>query len=135
MSAQPAGTSRRAVSEYRRSTDPFDEWYLDWCVTNDRGAMALSADLYASFKEFCEAGGIEKVMTNKSFGLKLAEKQHEKHKRNGNIWRVGIRLRTEAERMAADRAQEAEDAGSGIGAGVVDDSAFGGADDDMPEGW
>lgn len=108
-------TSKRAVSEYRRSTDPFDEWYLDWCVTNDRAAMAMAADLYGSFKDFCEAGGIEKVMTNKSFGLKLAEKQHEKHKRNGNIWRVGIRLKTETEREAAERAQEVEDASAGVG--------------------
>lgn len=126
-------TSKRAASEYRRSTDPFDEWYLDWCVTNDRGASAKAADLYASFKEFCEAGGIEKVMTTKSFGLKLAEKQHEKHKSNGNIWRIGIRLKTEAERDAAERAQEDEDAKAGIGTALhVVDSAF---DGDQGDRW
>lgn len=126
--------SRRAVAEYRRSTDPFDEWYLDWCVTNDRGARALSSDLYRSFKESCEGRGVEKVMTATSFGLKLAEKQHEKSKSNGVIWRLGIRLRTEAERATLERDQEADDAA--IGPVSVAETEGPHADGtDLPEGW
>lgn len=140
--------SRKAASEYRRSTDPFDEWYLDWCVTADRSAMCRSADLYASFKAFCTAAGLEKVPTETKFGLKLAERQHEKHKSGGNIFRRGIRLKTDAERNAAEAAQEAEDArfvpdGAQVpegpaaapvapAAGDLDDPW---ADDALPEGF
>lgn len=106
--------SKRAGAEYRRSTDPFDEWYLDYCVSNDRGLRTRSSELYASFKKFCEDAGQEKITTEKNFGLKLAEKQHERHKSNGNIWRIGIRLKTEAELAAAERAEEAEDAAAGL---------------------
>jgi putative DNA primase/helicase len=120
-------TSKRAGAEYRRSTDPFDEWYLDRCVSNERADRTLASELYANFKVFCEAAGQEKIMTVKSFGLKLAEKQHERHKSNGNIWRMGIRLRTEAELLAAERAEEAEDAR----AGLVAPSAAPGAGDDQ----
>lgn len=115
--------SKRAGAEYRRSTDPFDEWYLDHCVSNDRGARALSSDLYASFKAFCEAAGQEKIMTSKSFGLKLAEKQHERHKSNGVILRLGIRLKTAAELAAAERAEEAEDAAAGLVEPLADDDS------------
>jgi putative DNA primase/helicase len=142
-------TSARALAEYRRSTDPFDEWYMDWCVTNDRDVSTRASDLYASFKEFSDLRGTEKIMSSTSFGLKLAEKQHEKHKSNGNIFRLGIRLRTDAERAAMERTQEAEDRAAGIrvvsdvaqpstanddryGAGIGDDFGRG---DDLPEGW
>lgn len=109
-------TAKRATAEYRRSSDPFDEWYLDRCATNDRSNWAWASDLYESFKAFCTEQGVEKVMTSKSFGLKLAEKQHERHKSNGNIQRIGIRLKTPQELVAAERAEEAEDARAGIGA-------------------
>lgn len=108
-------TTKRATDEYRRSTDPFDEWYLDRCVTNDRSEMAEAKALYDSFKAFSEEAGLEKVMTQKRFGLKLAEKQHERHKRNGTIWRIGIRLKSEGELAAAERADEREDAAAGVG--------------------
>ena len=109
-----ARKSEKAVSEYRRSTDPFDEWYLDLCVTNDSSQSTLSTVLYGSFKAFCEAAGQEKIMSQKTFGLKLAEKQHERHKSNGQIWRIGIRLKTEAEREAEERVAEARDRAAGL---------------------
>lgn len=107
-------TTKRATAEYRRSSDPFDEWYLDRCVTNDRSERALAKELYEDFKLFCEKSGLEKVMAQKSFGLKLAEKQHERHKSQGVIWRIGIRLKTQGERDAAERAEEAEDQAAGV---------------------
>lgn len=116
-------TTKRATAEYRRSSDPFDEWYLDRCVTNDRSEKALAKDLYDDFKLFCEESGLEKVMAQKSFGLKLAEKQHERHKSQGVIWRIGIRLKTQAERDAAERAEEREDQEAGVSAGRFGDAA------------
>ena len=127
-------TTKRATAEYRRSSDPFDEWYLDRCVTNDRSERELAKVLYDNFKTFCEETGIEKVMAQKSFGLKLAEKQHERHKSQGVIWRIGIRLKSQNERDAAERAEEAEDQAAGVSAGA---SAAGwtGGDASLPPGF
>jgi len=124
-------TSKAATEEYRRSSDPFDEWYLDRCVTNDRSNWAWHSDLYDNFKAFCSDQGVEKVMTSKSFALRLAEKQHARHKHGGEIQRIGIRLRTANELRAAERAEESRDCRGGIGEpssppiGDVGDRPFG----------
>jgi putative DNA primase/helicase len=85
--------SEEVKDEYRRSSDPFGEWYLDRVVTTDASVRTLAKDLYADFKHFCEEQGMEKVPTPTAFGNNLAERQHKRKKSGGVIWREGIKLK------------------------------------------
>lgn len=85
--------SEEVKDEYRRSSDPFGEWYLDRVVTSDASLRTLAKDLYADFKHFCEEQSMEKVPTPTAFGNNLAERQHKRKKSGGVIWREGIRLK------------------------------------------
>lgn len=94
--------SEEVKDEYRRSSDPFGEWYLDRVRTDDPGARTLAKELYADFKAFCEEQGLEKFPSQTAFGTNMAERQHKRQKSNGNIYRLGIALRDRLSDLASE---------------------------------
>lgn len=105
LSNRELPTTRRSEEvkdEYRRSSDPFGEWYLDRVMTNDPSVRTLAKHLYDDFKHFCEEQGMEKVPTPTAFGNNLAERQHKRKKSGGIIWREGIRLKDATQRDSDD---------------------------------
>ena len=84
------------LSSYWAESSPLIEWMGEWCDTSDPAAETPARALYNHFKDWCERGGIEKVMTEAAFGRALSDKQHLRRKDGrGNIQRQGIRLRLE----------------------------------------
>jgi len=115
---KPSARSKEVKENYRNTSDPFSEWYRTRCVTGsptDSTLKEKGADLHADFKTFCEDElGIDpaKVPGLRAFGTQLDERQHPNRKSNGNKVRFGIRLKSDAERWADDRA--ADDAAAGV---------------------
>ncbi|GAA0745121.1 hypothetical protein CA233_18960 [Sphingomonas sp. ABOLD] len=66
-----------AIEEYRRSANPFSEWAHAKLDMSDPLARELSADLYTSYKEWCEAEGLSdnEVMNSTRFGRALGDLQ------------------------------------------------------------
>lgn len=66
-----------AIEEYRRSANPFSEWVQAMLDMSDPMARELSADLYASYKQWCEAEGKadSEVMNSTRFGRELGDLQ------------------------------------------------------------
>ena len=92
----PPTVVQEAIEDYRRASNPFGEWFGDSVDTSDPDARVLSADLYASYKTFCEDNGVgdREVMTSTGFGRALGDKQLPKRKgADGRVLRVGARLR------------------------------------------
>lgn len=131
----PPETVRAAIEDYRRSSNPFGEWFGERVATDDPEARALSADLYADYKQFCEdnAVGDREIMTSTAFGRALGDKQLAKAKNaQGKVIRKGCRLRTLDElslppagvQGGGDIAGGAPDRAPGNwGAGAYDDQA------------
>lgn len=85
--------SAEAVDDYRRTSDPFDEWMMDRVDLSDPNARTLTKELHGDFKAFCEARGIEKVMGTQAFASKCAERQLRSIKSMGVMYRLGISLK------------------------------------------
>lgn len=66
-----------AIEEYRRSANPFSEWAHARLDLSDPMARELSADLYASYKQWCEDEGLSdaEVMNSTRFGRSLGDLQ------------------------------------------------------------
>lgn len=130
---QPPTSVQEAIEDYRRSSNPFGEWFADRVDTRDPVHREKAADLYASYKAFCEENAVadREVMTSTGFGRALGDKQLRKMKgADGKVLRVGCRLRADHElaRAAAQAASEASAPPSPAAAGDPDD-------DDLPPGW
>jgi putative DNA primase/helicase len=128
--------------QYRQSVSTMGEWYMECCEVGDREALTPSGDLYASFKQYCENAGAEKVPSQTALGRWLRDKQHEEKKdRTGKRLRKGIRLREGAPLSAApDRADAPDPANpnsgvDGRGAPQAPASNWRDDDDDFGGGW
>lgn len=125
----------KEVSEsYRNSSDPFGEWYRARCVVGHPEQLRAGiSELHEDFQRYCrdEIGVDEdKIPKVRAFGTQLDERQHRSRKSNGVKVRLGIRLKTEAEREAGDAAKVARDAASDRQA-----SASQPAPSERPAGW
>lgn len=63
-----------ALEDYRRGSNPFAQWLADKVII-DKDAKARSSDLYQSYKDYCEAEGHERPMTQTTFGRALGDMQ------------------------------------------------------------
>jgi len=99
----PPERVKAALEDYRKGSSPFGEWFAERLVL-EPGVKTPSGDMYIDFKEWCEEQGIERVMTQTSFGNALADRQVIRAGMNGQgkVMRSGARLKTPAE-LAADR--------------------------------
>lgn len=84
---------------YRAQSSPFIEWLNERCVHGPAaiGEATSATALHNDFKSWSEDQGHEKIMTMTGFGRALGDRQIWKSKRNGNIVRLNIRLKTSAE--------------------------------------
>lgn len=97
---RPPAAVTEAIEEYRRASNPFGEWFAERVDVSDASARVLSADLYASYKTFCDDNGVSdrEVMTSTAFGRALGDKQLRKSKDSaGRVIRTGARLRDDGE--------------------------------------
>jgi putative DNA primase/helicase len=87
---------QKAVEEYRRESDPVQEWLEAETERNDPNAVTPVKRLYERFQLWCEVNG-ETPMHIRSFGRRLSEMGFEscRHYENGREWKAyrGIRLR------------------------------------------
>lgn len=91
---------REAIDDYRKASNPFGEWFTTFVDVRDPQARCRSAELYTSYKAFCEENGVgdRETMTSTAFGRALGDKQLMKAKDvNGNVIRKGARLRQASE--------------------------------------
>ena len=118
---------RDAIEDYRRASNPFSEWFRDWVDLRDPAARERSADLYSSYKKFCEDSSVgdREIMSTSAFGRALSDKQLMKGKDSvGKTIRKGCRLRlaeelglppgeagTHADVYGANRAMRVSDSG------------------------
>lgn len=101
-----------AIDDYRRSSNPFGEWFAEKVDTKDPDHRERAADLYDSYKAFCEENAVSdrEIMTSTAFGRALGDKQLPKMKgADGKVIRKGCRLRGATE--LAQAAAAAIDAG------------------------
>lgn len=98
---------KAALEDYRKASSPFGDWLSERCVTGEgaAGQRELSGELYASFKEWSEEQGHEKIMSTRAFGDALRDRQVALAGKDagGRKYRGPIRLKTLEER-AADNA-------------------------------
>lgn len=126
---QPAAMAD-VLADFWADSSPLLEWMTEWCDTKDPDARTAAKTLYDHFKNWCEEGGREHIMTATAFGRALRDKQHAVVKDSRGIrWRKGIRLREEG------RFDVAPGAGAvvPIGAAVMQAAVARGMEDDgMP---
>jgi len=91
----------KALDDYRRSSNPFGEWWMDR-VTPAPGHRELSSVLYADYKEWAEANGHE-PMKQAAFGRALADRQVLLAGKNadGKVTRKGAMLKPAARPAAS----------------------------------
>jgi putative DNA primase/helicase len=95
-----------ALDDYRRGSNPFAEWVADRTI-REASAWTSASALYADYKSWCDDNGVDRPMTQTTFGRALGDMQFIAKKDSaGKKVRRGIRLRTAA------------DGGLGLGAGV-----------------
>lgn len=85
--------TRDALDDYRRSSNPFGEWWMDR-VDAAPEHRELSSILYADYKEWAESNGHE-PMKQAAFGRSLADRQVLLAGKNaqGKVTRKGAKLR------------------------------------------
>lgn len=117
--AEPERVSA-AMEDYRKGSSPFGEWFLER-VELVEGVKTPAKHFYDDWKEWAEAQGIEKPMSQRAFGDALADRQIIRAGKDsrGNVLRMGARLR---ERFGAS--DSAPSAGGGSGASPFDDAPW-----------
>jgi putative DNA primase/helicase len=84
-----------ALSDFWADSSPLLEWMSEWCDCSRPDAKTPAKELYDHFKQWCEAAGLEHIMTPTAFGRALRDKHHGVWKDSkGTRWRKGISLRT-----------------------------------------
>jgi putative DNA primase/helicase len=85
---------RAAMDDYRKGSSPFGEWFVERVEPAD-GVKTLASAFYADWKDWAEAQGIEKPMTQRAFGDAMADRQIIRAGKDasGKAWRIGARLR------------------------------------------
>ncbi len=85
-------TMAKAVEEYQRASDSLADFLDEGCIV-EQGRESASSDLYHCYEAWAKSGGIDRPMTQKSFGLALKERGFTiEHGRAGNKV-VGIEAR------------------------------------------
>lgn len=92
--AEPSRVAE-AMDDYRKGSSPFGEWFTDR-VELDEAARVPASLLFSDYKDWCDAQGIEKPMSQRAFGDALADRQIIRCGRGtgGVILRQGARLRS-----------------------------------------
>lgn len=91
---------KEAIDDYRKASNPFGEWFTTFVDVRDPQARCRSADLFASYKAFCEENAVSdrETMSSTAFGRALGDKQLMKAQDSqGKIIRKGARLRDRSE--------------------------------------
>lgn len=104
----PPESVRLATQEFRDECNLVEQFLRERCTTapeyEGKAVKENATALYKAYAGWCEERGT-KPETLTAFGLQLGEKYPAK--KSGIVWRLGIRLLTDAEiRAAADRADE-----------------------------
>lgn len=132
----PPDRVKDTIEDYRRASNPFGEWFAERIDTRDGEHRERAADLYASYKQFCEDNAVadREVMSSTAFGRAMGDKQLRKMKgSDGKVIRVGCRLRSDGELDRARQDVSAKDVREGGGDASI---PFTNDDDgDMPDGW
>ncbi len=104
------------INDYRRGSSPFGEWWED-SVEPDPDAETPAAHFYSSYKDWCENNGIEKPMSQTSFGRALSDRQviRVRTTTGGKVIRKGARMR-----------RQGEAPGAALGSGPSDIASAGG---------
>lgn len=104
----PPATVEEALADYKRSSNILGEWMAE-CLERDAEAVELMADLYQSYKDFCERNGYE-PMSQKALGQALGDQQITMTSREPSAKRrarrKGARLLTDRERDRSGYADE-----------------------------
>lgn len=103
---------KAVVDDYRKASSPFGDWLSERCVWGDaaQGARTLSSELFASYKDWCEAQGNDRPMSARAFGDALRDRQIGLAGKDGQgrKYRGPVRLKTalelEQDRIAAEAA-------------------------------
>lgn len=113
------------VDDYRRSSSPFGEWFLDRVDTSDPVVTTETTELYRDYKGWCEdnAVGDREILSSTSFGKALGDKHIIKFKDgHGRIRRRGAKLRPlAAGAEGAGTARDFSGGGADGGAASLDD--------------
>jgi putative DNA primase/helicase len=80
------------TKKYRDEEDVLARWIEETCQTGSTDYRQRSAQLYGSYKDWCERSGETYVMSQKLFGPALEEKGFGKKTSDG-VWYLGIALR------------------------------------------
>ena len=78
----------QATLEYREESDVLAEWMEESCKVSDR-YRATPADLYISYRQWCEKSGVQPAAKN-VFGTLLKERGFESTRVSSKRWWVGI---------------------------------------------
>jgi putative DNA primase/helicase len=79
-----------ATEDYREDSDPVGRFLSEWCVL-DQGARVEVGELHQAFTTWCEREQV-KVLTLNFFGRRLTDRNIEKQKSDGDVYRCGLRL-------------------------------------------
>ena len=81
---------RHATEEYRSEMDILGDWIDACCILDPRATTPL-AELYRSYREWCESEG-NRAFSNRWFGRNLGHKGFQRKKIDGKRCWMGIRL-------------------------------------------
>jgi putative DNA primase/helicase len=122
-----------ALEDYRRSGNPFAEWWAE-CVVVDPDAKTPATAFFKSYKDYCDEQGHDKPMSQTTFGRALGDLQILVCGKDssGKKLRRGARLRTAGELIAPAQGESAGGPkGSDDGYGPPT-NAYGQSDSDCP---
>ena len=114
-----------AMEDYRKGSSPFGEWFVD-CVELEAGVKTPATFFYTSYKDWCEAQGIERPMSQTAFGNALADRQVIRAGKDpgGRVLRMGARLKERSSFLSADERTQGGFSTGGSGAPAPDLSPF-----------
>lgn len=103
----PPESVRAATQEFRDECDVVRQFLAERCTTEPeykgKAVKENATALYKAYVAWCEERGT-RAETLTAFGLQLGEKYPAK--KSGVVWRMGIRLLTDAEMRAVDDEQD-----------------------------
>lgn len=118
------------LADFWADSSPLLEWISERCDTSEPRSRGYVKELYADFKLWCEAAGIEHIMGTTAFGRALRDKQFRVDKdARGTRFRWGITLRPARDELLQSAPAAPADAGWPKASRPPEPS-----DDDVP-GW
>jgi len=104
-----------ATENYRTEMDVLGD-FLETCCVLRANASVLATPLYTAYRIWAEDNG-ERVMSKRSFGMRLSERRFQKAKSNGIVIWLGIELAP----LSSPEGGPSESAGDGPNAKPADD--------------